>query len=201
MRARFVHAVTDAPTIDLVAANGNVLVSNLNYGAASQPINLAPGTYSVSLLRSSDKQNLGAHTLNVSSNANDYVVITLTGFLNPSANQNGPAAALGVYEVQFTPTAVEERGAFAPASFELEQNFPNPFNPVTSIQFSVGSEQFVSLKVYDVLGKEVATLVAESKPAGVYSVSFHAQHLPSGIYFYKLTAGEFAQVRKMALLR
>jgi len=110
VRAMFVHAVTDAPTVDLVIANSNALVASLNYGAASQPINLVAGTYNVNLLRSSDKQNLGTHTLNVSNIANGYAVITLSGFLDPAANQNGPALDLGVYEVKLTPTtAVAER--------------------------------------------------------------------------------------------
>jgi len=212
VRAMFVHAVTDAPTVDLVTANGNTLVANLNYGSASQPINLAAGTHNVNLLRSSDKQKLGAHTLNVANKANGYVVITLSGFLNPAANQNGPALDLGVYEVKLTPTTgVAEREEMAPAAFELKQNYPNPFwsgttsrsagNPVTSIQYSVTSNQFVSLKVYDISGREVATLVNQKKPAGVYRVEFAAKDLPSGVYFYKLTAGEFVQVRKMALVR
>jgi hypothetical protein len=89
---------------------------------------------------------------------------------------------------------VEEKGEHAPASFELRQNYPNPFNPVTSIQFSVGansgSSVQVSLKVYDVLGNEVATLVNEKKPAGTYRVRFAATGLASGIYFYQLKAGD-----------
>ncbi|MGH7452277.1 MAG: DUF4397 domain-containing protein, partial [bacterium] len=81
VRAVFMHAVTDAPAVDFVTANGDMLASNLNYGAASQPISLAAGTYTVDLLRSSDKQKLGTHTLDISNRANGYVVITLSGFL------------------------------------------------------------------------------------------------------------------------
>ena len=202
VRAMFVHAVTDAPAVDLVAGNGNKLAVNLNYGAASPPLNLAAGAYTVDLLRSRDKQKLGTYTFNVSNNANGYAVITLSGFLNPAANQNGPALDLGVYDVKLTPTtAVAERQEITPASFALRQNYPNPFNPVTSIQFSVSRERWVSLKVYDINGREVATLVNESKPAGIHRVEFVAQALTSGVYFYKLTAGEFSQVRKMALVR
>jgi hypothetical protein len=206
VRAVFVNTVTDAPAVDLVTSSGNTLVSNLNYGAASQPISLVPGAYSVHLLRSSDKQNLGTHTLNVSNLANGYAVVTLSGFLNPAANQNGPALALGVYNVKLTPTTeVTAREEIAPAAFELKQNYPNPFNPVTSIQFSVGanggSPEQVSLKVYDMNGREVATLVNELKPAGVHRVEFEAKDLPSGVYFYQLRAGEFVATRKLLLLR
>ncbi|MCI0691989.1 T9SS type A sorting domain-containing protein [candidate division KSB1 bacterium] len=205
VRAVFVHTVTDAPTVDLVTTSGNTLVSNLNYGAASQPISLAAGAYTVDLVRSSDKQKLSAHTFNVSNRNNGYIVIMLSGFLDPAANQNGPAAALGVYELKLTPTAVDERDEIAPASFALSQNYPNPFNPVTSMQFSVrasgGSPVQVSLKVYDVLGKEVAILVNEKKPAGIYRVSFDATGLASGVYLIRMNAGEFTQTRRLLLVR
>ncbi len=85
--------------------------------------------------------------------------------------------------------------------FYLLQNYPNPFNPVTIIQYAVGSKQFVTLKVYDVLGKEVATLVNEEKPAGNYTISFNGGALPSGIYFYQLNAGSFSSTKKCLLLK
>lgn len=90
-------------------------------------------------------------------------------------------------------------------SFSLWQNYPNPFNPKTSIQYVIDSQQFVTLKVYDILGNEIATLVNEDKPAGEYEVEFNASsgigNLVSGIYFYKLKAGNFIQTKKMILLK
>jgi hypothetical protein len=93
-----------------------------------------------------------------------------------------------------------------PVEFKLEQNYPNPFNPSTRIQYAVSSRQFVSLKVYDVLGNEIATLVNEEKPAGSYEVEFSVGQnsilsLSSGIYFYLLQAGSFVESRKMILLK
>lgn len=85
--------------------------------------------------------------------------------------------------------------------FSLNQNYPNPFNPSTSIQYAIGSRQFVTLKVYNLLGKEVASLVNETKEAGSYSLNFDASDLPSGIYIYKLQAGNFTQTRKMTLMK
>jgi hypothetical protein len=95
--------------------------------------------------------------------------------------------------------------------FNLEQNYPNPFNPSTSIKYQVSSISQVILKVYDVLGNEVTTLVNEEKSAGVYKVEFSAKggsasggnayNLPSGIYFYKLQAGDFVEIKKMILLK
>ena len=88
-----------------------------------------------------------------------------------------------------------------PASYNLEQNYPNPFNPETKISWHIAVGSFVTLKVYDVLGNEVATLVNEEQPAGTYQVSFNQQQLASGIYFYQLRAGDFVQTKKMILLR
>ena len=88
-----------------------------------------------------------------------------------------------------------------PITFYLSPNYPNPFNPSTRIQYSVNSTQNVTLKVYDLLGREVATLVNEEKPAGEYEIEFNGQNLPSGIYFYQLIAGKFIQTRKMILVK
>ena len=90
-------------------------------------------------------------------------------------------------------------------NFSLKQNYPNPFNPSTRIQYQVSSSWNVSLKVFDILGNEVATLVNEEKPAGRYEVEFETssgnRHLASGIYFYQLKAGSFTETKKMILLR
>jgi hypothetical protein len=85
--------------------------------------------------------------------------------------------------------------------FNLEQNYPNPFNPSTSIKYAISNKQFVSLKVYDVLGNDVATLVSEQKPAGIYEIEYDASNLSSGIYYYKLVAGSFTDTKKMILLK
>lgn len=107
----------------------------------------------------------------------------------------------GVFTTQFPegPTSVGELGR--PATFSLRQNFPNPFNPATTITFSIGSAGFVSLKVFDVAGKEVATLLARELQAGTYVQQFDASRFSSGIYFYRLSAGSFTQSRKMILLK
>ncbi|MFA6597427.1 MAG: T9SS type A sorting domain-containing protein [Ignavibacteriaceae bacterium] len=90
-----------------------------------------------------------------------------------------------------------------PASYNLEQNYPNPFNPSTNIEYSVVGTQHVTLKVYDILGNEVATLVNDVRSSGNYKVPFNSMRneLSSGIYFYQLCAGDFVQTKKMILLR
>jgi|WetSurMetagenome_2_1015567.scaffolds.fasta_scaffold08160_3 hypothetical protein len=94
-----------------------------------------------------------------------------------------------------------ENTLITPEDYSLEQNFPNPFNPNTRIQYQVSSISQVTLKVYDVLGNEVVVLVNEEKPAGSYEVEFNAASLSSGIYFYKLQAGSFVDTKKMILLK
>lgn len=92
-------------------------------------------------------------------------------------------------------------GNNTPQTFNLEQNYPNPFNPSTNISFSIPRQSIVKLSVYDALGREVEILVNENKPAGKYDIIFDASKFASGVYFYKLTAGEFVSVRKMILIR
>ena len=88
-----------------------------------------------------------------------------------------------------------------PTSFSLLQNYPNPFNPSTIISWQLPASSYVTLKVYDILGREVATLVNEEKTAGNYKVPFDAKNLASGIYFYRLKAGNYISVKKMILLK
>jgi len=88
-----------------------------------------------------------------------------------------------------------------PKEFALEQNYPNPFNPSTSIEFSLPNDVHVSLKVYDLLGQEVATLVNGLQTAGAHSVQWNASALPTGFYFYKIEAGKFTQTRKLMLMK
>ncbi len=89
----------------------------------------------------------------------------------------------------------------APLQFGLSQNYPNPFNPSTTISYQISEKNFVTLKVYNALGQEAAVLVNEYKQAGKFNISFDASNLPSGIYFYHLTAGEFSSVKKMILVK
>ena len=98
-------------------------------------------------------------------------------------------------------TDVRDITTTLPNSYALDQNFPNPFNPATKINFSIPVEAFVSLDVYNSIGQRVATLVNETKTAGTYEVNFNAANLSSGIYFYKLTSGNFTETKKMILMK
>jgi hypothetical protein len=88
-----------------------------------------------------------------------------------------------------------------PVSYSLSQNYPNPFNPSTTIKFSIQNTGLVSLKIYNMLGQEVATIINSELKPGSYSYSFNASRLSSGVYFYSLNAGSFNQTKKMMLLK
>jgi hypothetical protein len=88
-----------------------------------------------------------------------------------------------------------------PIAFRLEQNYPNPFNPSTTIKYELPNSSHVTLTVYDVLGREVSVLVNERRDAGVYDVKFDGSNLASGVYFYRLQAGDFVQAKKFVILR
>ena len=89
----------------------------------------------------------------------------------------------------------------SPAKYSLEQNYPNPFNPSTKISFQLPNDSKVSLKVYDISGKEITTLVNDFKTAGYYTVEFNAANLASGVYFYNIHAGDYSKVMKMVVVK
>jgi hypothetical protein len=88
-----------------------------------------------------------------------------------------------------------------PEKIELLQNYPNPYNSVTKIRYSIPELCFVTIKVYDILGNKIKTLVSEVKPTGSYEIEFDAAGLPSSTYFYRITAGDFSETKKMLLIK
>ena len=103
--------------------------------------------------------------------------------------------------IKNNPTGVELQTTGVPTVYQLSQNFPNPFNPVTTIRYSIAKPSSVSLKVFDMLGREVQTLVNTQQAPGQYSVTLNAQNLGSGVYFYRLNAGTFTETKKLMLLK
>lgn len=102
---------------------------------------------------------------------------------------------------KLNPIGINNQGTQLPVSFKLEQNFPNPFNPITSISFSLEKNQFVKLIVYDAKGSPVKTLVDKHMIAGIYTVEFDGQNFASGVYFYKIEVGNKSDTRKMILIK
>ena len=145
------------------------------------------------------------------------------GFVEGSGNSNSPKEysfidkkLFGGTKFSYRLKQIDHNGTYeyskivevelpAPKNYALYQNYPNPFNPSTRIQYQVSSSEHVTLKVYDVLGNEVATLVDEYKPAGSYEAEFQSavgnMQLASGVYYYQLKAGDFIQTKKMILMR
>jgi hypothetical protein len=104
------------------------------------------------------------------------------------------------FKTQSQPTSVEDY-SIVPEKFELYQNYPNPFNPETIIRFDLPENQFVNLKIYDLHGREVTTLINDYLKIGSYQIKFEASNLPSGIYFYQMVTPKFSSTKKMILLK
>jgi hypothetical protein len=103
--------------------------------------------------------------------------------------------------IDFPLTAVEHPHAEVPLSYALDQNYPNPFNPITTIEFALPREEFVSMSIFNLLGEKVATLVSEDRNAGHHAVTFDAANLPSGVYVYRISTSRFSQARFLLLLK
>jgi hypothetical protein len=129
-----------------------------------------------------------------------FIGRTYQSNINTYPPDNAVKSTFYVAAHTFTLTDVNEAGR-QPTAFRLEQNYPNPFNPSTNIKYQIPSTSWVSLKVYNVLGQEVATLVDGNVSPGEYTVNFDANRLSSGVYIYKLASGSRVESKKMLLLK
>lgn len=157
----------------------NMIVSNTQYFEATNSITVGPNFVIT---------NTGSATLYAPS-------VTLRNLV--FVVQGGKMYLLS----ETTAVDVELEDTPIPIKYSLSQNYPNPFNPSTRIAYQISKISFVTLKVYDVLGNEIVTLVNEEKQTGKYKVEFDASSIPSGIYFYQLKAGSFVETKKMVLLK
>lgn len=157
------------------------------------------GLWSQTIIESSVIANGGATI----SNQTNRIVGTVGQSLVGRSNNQTNIVKGGFWEqaVKLITSVEVIDGKVLPTEFHLFQNYPNPFNPTTKIQYSIPNSSNVVLKIYDVLGKEVATLVDEYKSARSYEVEFYADGIASGVYFYKLQASSFGSIKKMILLR
>jgi len=164
----------------LLASGLEIILTNSGGGTLSSVTDIGDGTYQAILTSS---PVIGADSISaVTISANDTVSIF--------------EKAVVVYT-----SPVSADNSLNPVQFYLFDNYPNPFNPSTSIKYIVGERSFVSLKIFDVLGNEISILVNEEKTAGVFEVEFDGSILPSGVYFYRLNAGEFSETKKMIFMK
>lgn len=133
-------------------------------------------------------------------NGGAVVVLSYTGAPNGTA-ENVYAKYIGSNGILGGVTSTEGSSDLTTGTFSLSQNYPNPFNPLTRISWQTSDGVYQTLKVYDMLGNEITTLVNEYRPAGSYNVEFNANNLSSGVYFYKLVAGNYTETKKMMLMK
>ena len=187
--------------------NGNVWTA-YNFGLTSLSIrslainnsNIFAGEYYDGIFISRD---LGKHWADINYDISDHWPILINKLVvKDSFLFAAPAGKVlrrsisGITEVTSINNEVKQ-----PIGFILSQNYPNPFNPTTKIEYSIPKTSFVRLKVYDILGREVAALVDEEKSVGSYNIEFNGSNLSSGIYFYKIQAGDYSLVKKMILIK
>ena len=152
-------------------SSGSPLPSWLNFNPATQTFSGSPSS-------------AGSSIIKVTVTDNDSAKASCTFTLNVSPH-----------------TAINPKGEQIVNEYELFQNYPNPFNPNTKINFALPKQGLVTLKIYDITGREINTLVNEVKQAGYYTVDFNASHLSSGVYFYKIQSGDYSSVKRMVLIK
>jgi uncharacterized Ntn-hydrolase superfamily protein len=166
----------------LLASGLEILLSNTGEGTLSEVTDLGDGTYMAVI---TSPVSIGADTVSAT-------VISGTDTVTLYRK---------VVVVYITPTFAQSFDSPNPDIFYLFQNYPQPFNPATTIKYQIPELSFVTIKVFDLLGNEIASLVKEKKQPGIYEVSFNADGLASGVYIYKLTAGKFTASKKLILMK
>ncbi|MFZ0454260.1 MAG: T9SS type A sorting domain-containing protein [Ignavibacteriaceae bacterium] len=176
----------------LASYNGNLYASGYFFISAG-----GPGNY-ITKWDGSQWSNVGSGT---DAPINSFLVQDNKLYAGGSFTIAGGQPAEHIAVLSDNAASVKNNDKLSPDEFSLCQNYPNPFNPTTNIEFQIAKSGFVSLKIYNTLGKEVATLVNEERPAGIYDIKFDASKLTSGIYFYKLQNDNHSQVKKMVILK
>ncbi len=212
------HGATDAPAVDVLVNGTLPLVENLAYGHFTDYLRVQPDLYRLDITPAGMPETVVASfNADLSGLAGGAAVVFASGFLSPADNSDGFAfglfAALPTGVVVPLPasnmpkqtTSIDENVA-QPSEFSLEQNYPNPFNPTTSISFAIPERTDVRVVVYDMQGREIATLIDGEKAAGSYAVSWNGldsngMNVASGMYLYRLETNNFQQTRKMMMIK
>ncbi|MBD3366848.1 MAG: DUF4397 domain-containing protein [Candidatus Eisenbacteria bacterium] len=208
------HGATDAPTVDIVARRGWwdwVLFDDIGYGEFSDYVTLWPTVLQLDVTPGGDNDTVVAsYEADLRGLGSKGITVFASGFLTPDGDPGGeafglfatlpdgqvvelPAAGRGTRDVAGDP--------MKPMEFALGQNSPNPFNPVTEIAFALPEESDVTIDVYNVRGQRVKRLIDERRPAGWHTIRVDANDMASGVYFYRMQAGDFTESRKMSILK
>ncbi len=212
------HGSTDAPRVDVRIRGWWFwpLVNNIGYGDFASYRTLWPKDYILDITPGNDPfSTVASFQADLSGLGGGAAVVFASGFLNPDDNQFGPA--FGLYAALPDGTVIElpaaggsgfyllkeepQKKAGVPDQYSLGQNYPNPFNPTTTIQYALPKAGFVNIRIYNVLGQEVRSLVDDYRDAGVHTVTFDADNLSSGMYFYRINSDDFTESKKMLLLK
>ncbi len=218
------HGSTDAPTVD-VKLRGLPFIplfNDVTYGEFAHYKSFPAWVYVLQLTPGNSSAVVAQYLADLRGLRGGSALVFASGFFSPAANQDGPAfglfaalpngtvvelPALSSSQASAVPSLSTEAEEYfgvtetLPRDVALGQNYPNPFNPTTTIAFTLPEAGFVSLKVYNLIGQEVATLVDETKEAGSYNMTFNAESLTSGVYLYKLQAGGTVITKKFTLLK
>ncbi len=211
---------------NVIITNDNTTLLNIQLDPIVAPVKLASFTSSVvsrnvklNWITEMEENNSGFEVQKAEYRSNETEIWNKIGFVKGKGNSNEPVSYsfeennLQTGKYKYRLKQIDYNGNFeyfelnntveigVPAKFDLSQNYPNPFNPVTKINFDIPESGLVKIKVYDLLGKEVATIINEIKDAGYYTISFDASKLSSGLYFYRLSSKGFSSVLKMVVLK
>lgn len=201
------HGSTDAPAVDVFARDVAPLADELAYTDATDYIAVPAADYTIDLTPAGVSDVVASFIAPLEGAGGAALGVLASGFFDPAGNNDGPAFGLLAVFVDGTTvllpaaTTNSEPVVDLPNTFRLEQNYPNPFNPVTQIEFSLPETANVTLEVFNIQGQRVATLVDGNREAGVHTVSFDAVNLASGVYLYRIQAGDFTKVNKMMLVK
>ena len=178
--------------------NGNVYVAGYSYGSGTQE-DFATVKYN------SNGDQQWAEIFNGDADSSDIaasLAIDQSGNIYTSGYSYVTSSGFDFITIKYSQTVgVNQISGNLPEKFLLEQNYPNPFNPNTNIRYTIEEAGYTSLTVYNSVGIELSALISENLQAGSYSAEFNAENYPSGVYYYKLTSGDFTQVKKMILLK
>jgi len=170
------------------------------YRAVSSVSN--PRTQTYNLIHTTTSENVFEYTdQDVALGNSDYVFYYVAAYNSNINSKSEPSNVVTTRGGMYKQNQLSEENKADNIKYKLSQNTPNPFNPSTTISFKIPNDEFITLKVYDVLGNQVATLLNEQKPAGMYNVQCIMNNVSSGVYFYTLKAGSYTETKKMLLMK